>query len=630
MQENNTDKSMYTKCVKWVTSAFCIATSLVYLYTACFGPFSDMIQRSLLITSCGVILFLNKGLTFRKKTNTFTKMVDVLFAVLFAATGIYIMCIWRSRILMVGTVPVIDIVMGTIFIVLLLIVTRRAVGNFIVAICILLILYALYGRVFPGMLAHRGVTWTRFVSFSYITSEGIFGTTAGTAASYIILFVTFGAFMETLGAGEWFVNISYALTGRYRGGPAKTSVISSALLGMISGSPAANVATTGTFTIPLMKKVGYDPLEAGAVEAVASTGGLFTPPVMGSAAFIMADNLGIPFSKVALAAVIPAALYYFSLILTVDSIAVKRGLRGLPKEELPSVRRSMRERGLFLIPILGLIIVIVMGWTITKAAFYAIVAMVVIAFLQKSTRQHPKVLLTALKKSTQSAAPIIITCACAGIIVGAISLTGLGAKLSYSLITLAHGNPYIAAGIVMLVTLILGCAMPPTTVYIIVAAVLGRPLVDMGISPLCAHMFIFIFSCVGAITPPVALAAFTAAGISGANANKTGFRAFRYGLMAFIIPFMFLCAPELLLDAAPGTVALATCTAILGVICLVITLEGYFIRFWAVCSRILMAFAAILLIIPGITTDLIGLGLLVAASGINLLMHKNGKSNTSA
>ena len=627
MQDKLNEETLYTRIIKWVTTVLCIGTSLVYLYTACFGPFSDMIQRSLLITACGVVLFFIKSLKIRGKQNVFTRTVDVLFAVLFAATGVYIMLIWRSRILMVGTVPQIDIVMGTVFIILLLIVTRRAVGNFIVAICLILMIYALFGRYFPGMLAHRGVTWTRFVSFSYITSEGIFGTTAGTAASYIILFVTFGAFMETLGAGEWFVNISYALTGRYRGGPAKTAVISSALLGMISGSPAANVATTGTFTIPLMKKVGYDKLEAGAVEAVASTGGLFTPPVMGSAAFIMADALGIPFSKVALAAIVPAALYYLSLLLTVDSIAVKRGLHGLSAEELPSVRKSMRERGLFLIPILGLIVTIVMGWTITKAAFYAIVAMVIIAFLQKSTRQHPKIILTALKKSTMSAAPIIITCACAGIIVGAISLTGLGAKLSYSLITLAHGNPYLAAGVVMIVTLILGCAMPPTTVYIIVSAVLGNPLIDMGIPPLCAHMFIFIFSCVGAITPPVALAAFTAAGISGANANKTGFRAFRYGLMAFIIPFMFLCSPELLLNAAPGATATAVLSAVAGVICLVITLEGYFVRFWNLPSRIFMAAAALLLIMPGLSTDLAGAGALAAAVIINFVSaRKSGKT----
>lgn len=625
----NAKKDLYQRVVDAVTSLVCIATALVYLYTACFGPFSDMIQRSLLVTACGFVLFLKKGLKLRGKTNAFTRTVDVVFALAFVVTGIYIMAIWRDRILLMGSTPMADIVMGTIFVCLLLIVTRRAVGNFIIIIALALMVYSLFGPYFPGFLAHRGITWKRFVSFSYISSEGIFGTTAGTAASYIILFITFGAFMETLGAGEWFVNVSYALTGRYRGGPAKTAVISSALLGMISGSPAANVATTGTFTIPLMKKVGYDPLEAGAVEAVASTGGLFTPPVMGAAAFIIADTLGVMYSKVALAAVPPALLYYFSLLLTVDAIAVKRGLKGLSRNELPSIGQAMRERGLFLIPILGLIVVIVMGWTITRAAFYAIMAMVVIAFVQKATRQNPKILLTALKKSTQAAAPIVITCACAGIIVGAISLTGLGAKLSYTLITIAHGNPYIAAAVVMLVALVLGCAMPPTTVYIIVAAVLGNPLVEMGINPLCAHMFIFMFSCIGAITPPVALAAFTAAGISGANANKTGFRAFRYGLIAFIIPFMFLCAPELLLDAEFGVTALAITSSVIGVICMVTSLEGYFIRFWKPVTRVAMAVAALLLIIPGWQTDAIGLGVMIAAVAAELALTPRVKGSNA-
>ena len=626
--ENDRDQDMsrYDRVIAVITDGIFIGTTMIYLYTAFHGPFSDMVQRSLLLMLCGVAMFLKKGLKIGGKANGFTRSVDVLFAAGFAITGIYIICVWRNRILMSSAVPMADIVMGTIFIALLLIVTRRCIGSFVVVFCLFLIGYTVFGRYFPSFMAHRGQSWKHMIKFLYITTEGVFGTTAGTAASYIILFVAFGAFMEVLGAGAWFVDVAYALTGRYRGGPAKAAVASSALLGMISGSPAANVATTGTFTIPLMKKIGYNPEEAGAIEAVASTGGLFTPPVMGAAAFILAENIGMTYRTVALGAVVPALLYYLSLILVIDGIAVKRHLLGVSGAELPSIGKAMRERGLFALPIFGLIGVIVAGWSITKAAFYAVLAVVIVAYVQKSTRTSPKMILKALKQSTASAASIIITCGCAGIIVGTIELTGLGAKLSYSLIGLANGNVYIGALAVMVVTLILGCAMPPTTTYIIAATILARPLIEMGVIPLCAHMFIFMFSCVGAITPPVALAAYTAAGISGGNANKTGFRAFRYGICAFLVPFFFLLNPELLVQGEIAAILSAIVSAAAAVICLVTAFEGYFFRYWGKMARVILAGAAFFLFIPGTRTDFMGIGGILLAAALDICMNRSNSS----
>jgi len=609
--------------VKPVVKTLYIATSLLFLYIAAFGSFSDMIQRALLIALLIPTIFLTKKMTFRKQSYAWSRVIDVLLALAVAASSVYIMAVWQDRILKVGKPPFLDIIMGTIMIVLVLEATRRTTGKFLSITAIVFVLYTLFGPYMPGFLAHKGETWARIVTFMYVSTEGIFGVPMGIASSYIILFVIFGSFLEAFGTGQWFVDFSYAITGRYRGGPAKTAILASGLMGMISGSSAANVVTTGSFTIPLMKRTGYKGYFAAAVEAVASTGGMFTPPIMGAGAFIMAEYLDMPYTQVALAATLPALLYYFSVIMTVDSVAVKDNLHGLSKEELPSVKNVMKERGIFVIPIFFLIGLIMIGFSPIKAAFYSILSILVVAFFKKETRPNRSNLTEALASGADSVLSIVATCATAGIIVGVLSMTGLGAKLSYSLISLAGGNIYAGAVIAAIITIILGCGMPPTAVYIILASVLAPPMVEMGIAPIAAHMFIFIFSCIGAITPPVAITAYTAAAIGDADPNKTGWTAFRLGIVAYIVPFIFITSPALILVGTGGEIALAAATSIIGVLSLVAAFEGTLLAFrFNVIARICLAIAALLTLIPGAISDAAGIALIVVALVISVVSKK--------
>lgn len=606
-----------------------IITALIYLYTAGFGSFSEMTQRALLVTICGFTVFLRKPVTIKKQQTVFTRLLDWLLALGFTGAGIYIMMIWNDRTSKVGAIPTADIFMATVMIILLLIATYKATGWPLVVTCIVFLIYTAVGPYLPSILSHRGETWERTANFMYVSTGSIFGVPAGIAATYIISFVIFGSFLERFGAGQWFVDLAYAATGRFRGGPAKTSIASSALMGMISGSPAANVVTTGAFTIPLMKRTGYKDFEAGAVEAVASTGGMFTPPIMGAAAFMMAEFLGMPYMQVAKSAIVPAFLYYLSLMLVVDSIAVKNGLVGMSRESLPDVKEIMLKRGQLGIPIIFVIAVILMGWSPMKSAFYGTLAVIAIAFIRKETRPTIQSFLDALESGVKGVANIVISCAAAGIIVGVISMTGLATKLSYTLVNVSGGNILIAALLIALITIILGCGMPPTPTYVILATVLVKPLTEMGAAPLAAHMFIFMFSCIGALTPPVAITAYTAAALAKSDPNKTGFRAFRMGLVAYIIPFIFLFSPAILMVGETMTVMIAVATAVFGIFCLTAAVEGYMLRYWNVPSRILMGMAAVCLMIPGSVTDLAGAGCIAAAFILSqCLQHKNMEVKT--
>lgn len=464
-----------------------IVTAVVYLYTAGFGSFSDMTQRALLITVCGFTIFLRKPIQIKKEQTAVTRVLDWAFAIAFCAAGIYIMAIWNDRTAKVGAAPKQDIIMATVMIVLLLLATYKATGWPLVITCIVFLAYTAAGPYLPSILAHRGETWTRTANFMYVSTGSIFGVPAGIAATYIISFVIFGAFLERFGAGQWFVDLAYAGTGRFRGGPAKTSIASSALMGMISGSPAANVVTTGAFTIPLMKRTGYKDYEAGAVEAVASTGGYAYPAHHGAAAFMMAQYLDVHYIEVAKAAIVPACLYYLSLMLVVDSIAVKNHLVGMPKDQFPDVKEIMLTRGQLGIPIIFVIAVILMGWSPMKAAFWGTVSVVLVACIRKETRPTIRSFLEGLESGTKSVASIVISCAAAGIIVGVISMTGLATKLSYTLVSISGGNIYIAAVLTAIITIILGCGMPPTPTYVILSVVLVNPLTQMGASALSAH-----------------------------------------------------------------------------------------------------------------------------------------------
>ena len=618
------------KVRSWLCRIIFIATSCLYLYTAGFGSLDEMVQRCLLVLVAGVAVFLTKPFQIKGKRNTITRILDWVFAIAMVVACVYIMSVWPARSVSTKAKPQLDSIMGTIMIFVLLVATYKTTGWPLVITCCIFLVYALLGPYMPGFLAHKGYTWKRVAETMYVSTQSIFGVPAGIAATYIICFVIFGSFLETFGAGQWFVDIAFAGAGRFRGGPAKTAILSSALMGMISGSPAANVVTTGTFTIPLMKRMGFKPHVAGAVEAVASTGGMFTPPIMGAAAFMMAEFLNVKYSTVAAAAILPAILYYLSALLVVDSISVKEHLVGLPRNELPSVSKVMKERGLMGLPILMIIIVILMGWSPMKAAFWATILTFVLSFFSKETRPDVKKFFEALESGTKSVTSIAISCASAGIIVGILQLTGLATRMSVQLVNLAHGNIYIAAVLTALITIILGCGMPPTPTYVILATCLVRPLTEMGASPLSAHMFIFMFACVGALTPPVAITAYTAAAIAKSNPNQTGFTSFRMGIVAYIIPFIFLLNPAILLEGAAMDVILAAATAILGVFCLTGAIEGYMFKYWSMVSRLLLGAGALMMMIPGTTTDLIGIGLAVLAFVLDKLIFKPQPKNPAA
>lgn len=616
------DMTLDDKVRSWLCRIIFIATSCLYLYTAGFGSLDEMVQRCLLVLVAGFAVFLTKPFQIKGKRYVATRILDWVFAIAMIVVCVYIMSVWPARSVSTKAKPQLDSIMGTIMIIVLLVATYKTTGWPLVITCVVFLVYALLGPYMPGFLAHRGYTWKRVAETMYVSTQSIFGVPAGIAATYIVCFVIFGSFLETFGAGQWFVDIAFAGAGRFRGGPAKTAILSSALMGLISGSPAANVVTTGTFTIPLMKRMGFKPHVAGAVEAVASTGGMFTPPIMGAAAFMMAEFLNVKYSTVAAAAILPAVLYYLSALLVVDSISVKEHLVGLPSNELPSVKQVMKERGLMGLPILMIIVVILMGWSPMKAAFWATILTFVLSFFSKETRPDVKKFFEALESGTKSVVSIAISCAAAGIIVGILQLTGLATRMSVQLVNLAHGNIYIAALLTALITIVLGCGMPPTPTYVILATCLVRPLTEMGASALSAHMFIFMFACVGALTPPVAITAYTAAAIAKSNPNQTGFTSFRMGIVAYIIPFIFLLNPAILLEGSGMNVVLAAATAILGVFCLTGAIEGYLLKYWSMVARIMLGIGALMMMIPGMTTDLVGIGLVVVAFVLDKLIFK--------
>lgn len=594
-------------------------TSLIFLYTAGLGTFSALTQRSLLLT-----LMIPAILSVYKVSDVLIKRIlNYILIGMGIVSGVYVIMVWPERILRIGAIPLTDIIMGTLMVIVILEITRRTTGLFLALTTLFFIVYGLFGPYFPSFMKHRGESWSRIINFLYLTTEGIFGIPLGIAATFIMVFIIFGAFLQTFGGGQWFIDMSLAIAGKRRGGPAKTAIFASGLMGMLSGASAANVVTTGTFTIPLMKKIGYSSEDAAAIEASASTAGLFTPPIMGAAAFIIAEYLRVPYLDIVYAAVIPAALFYLSIYLTVDSKAVKNGMSGLEASKLPNLVKVMKTRGHLGIPLIILIVGLVMGWTPMKAAFWSTLLVIAVAFLKSETRPDLKKLFLALSKGSYQAMPVISACASAGIIVGIISLTGLGTKLSYTLMSVAGEQLFVAAFITMILSLILGCAMPPTAVYIILAAILVEPLVQLGALPIAAHLFIFMSSAFGAITPPVAITAYAGAGIAEADPSITGFKAFKISIVGYIIPYIFLYSPSLIFQSNDlMSIIMIIVSSIIGIFALVASLEGYMFTYWRKYTRFILAISSVLLFWPGLMTNLVGVAGLIVSFVINKSVEK--------
>ena len=492
--------------------------------------------------------------------------------------------------------------------------TRRVAGLALIIIAAVFLIYVFIGQYLPGFLQSPAITWQRFFSQIY-TDAGILGPTTAVSSTYIILFIIFAAFLQASKVGDYFVNFAFAVAGRARGGPAKVAIFASGLMGMINGTSAGNVVATGALTIPLMKKVGYARRTAGAIEAAASTGGQIMPPIMGAGAFIMAEITGIPYTQIAIAAIIPAVLYFVSVYFMVDFEAAKLGMRGLRADELPRFSEMIRRVFLFL-PIIILIVALFLGYSVIRAGTLATVAAAVASWLTPH-RMGWRSMLRAFELAGSMSIQIIAVCACAGIIVGVISLTGVGARFSNLLLGLAEASQLLALVFAMAIAILLGMGMPTTAAYAVAASVVAPGLIELGIPALTAHFFVFYFAVVSAITPPVALASYAAAGISGANPMQTSVASFKIGIAAFIVPFMFFYNSAILMDGSWWQIGQASITAIAGVFLLSAGAQGWFLGQKAAWPmRLALCVAALCMIEGGWLTDLIGLGLAAIACAL--------------
>lgn len=509
-----------------------------------------------------------------------------------------------------------DLLVAVLGILLIFEAARRA--SFSLAVLgVVFMAYNFLGPYIPGPFGHTGFSLKRILSLMFWGSQGVFGVGIGVSTTYIFLFVLFGAFLKYSGFSQFINDISLTLVGQTPGGPAKVAVLASALMGMINGSAIANVATTGTITIPLMKKTGYKSEFAGAVEAVASTGGQFCPPIMGAVGFVMAEFLGMSYTKVMLAACIPAFLYYLALLFAVHFEAKKLGLTGLSKENIPNAVQVLKSRGHLVLPLVILLLLMFAGYTPLYAAVAAIFATVAASWLRKETRMTPHIIWEATCEGAKGAISVGVSCAIIGVIIGTVSLTGLGLTFGNLVLKVVGENQLFLGGfMVMVLSIILGMGVPGVAAYVIVASVAVPVLIKIGASPLAAHMFCLIYACLSNITPPVAMSSYVAAGIARSNQTKTSLIAVRLGLTGFIIPFFFLSNPLLLYGSAEGVSLLSTLTAFLtacvGVICLSAGLEGWLLHRCNLPEQALLIIIGILSIHPGTITDIAGILLLLA------------------
>ncbi len=560
----------------------------------------------LMVATCGGIVLS----WFHRRQSGVVNVLDVVLAVCGVAVAAYLIAIYGTLARnSTGTAfaPIgisIAAVAGTLLIMEL---TRRIAGMALVVISIVFLTYVFTSQHLPGFLNSPAISWQRFFSQVY-TDAGILGPTTAVSSTYIILFIIFAAFLQASKVGDYFVNFAFAVAGRARGGPAKVAIFASGLMGMINGTSAGNVVATGSLTIPLMKKVGYHKRTAGAIEAAASTGGQIMPPIMGAGAFIMAEITGIPYGDIAVAALIPAILYFVSVYFMVDFEAAKLGMRGMRDDELPRFREMVRRVFLF-IPIIILIYALFQGYSVIRAGTLATAAAAVVSWLTPY-RMGLRSILKAFNMAGIMSIQIIAVCACAGIIVGVISLTGVGARFSNLLLGLAAASQLLALVFAMCIAILLGMGMPTTAAYAVAASVVAPGLIELGIEPLVAHFFVFYFAVVSAITPPVALASYAAAGVSGANPMETSVTSFKIGIAAFVVPFMFFYNAALLMESDTLEIIRAFGTALLGVFLLCSGVQGWFFGRRAVwLLRVLLIGTALLMIEGSVLTDIIGLGM---------------------
>ena len=610
--------------VAWLISPFAVAIGIWVIYAALFAIIDPLAHS--IVFACGMLglLFLICGATPHADRER-PHWSDWPLSALSVASGAYFFIHVKeitTRITLLDPLSALDIFFGAAIFLLALEATRRATGLGLTLVVLVFISYNLFGHHLGGVLGHGYIGLHHFLDVMVFTTDGIFGIAVRVAATYAFMFVLFGTILERAGGARFFFDLAAALTGRSPGGPAKIAVISSGMYGMVSGSPTADVVTTGSVTIPVMKRLGYSGTLAGAVEVAASSGGSIMPPVMGSAAFIMAEYTGIPYRDIAIAAVLPAILYYVGVYAQVHLRSLKMGLVGLPREQIPLLLPTLKQGGLFIVPLAALIVVLLLGYSPNMVAAVASLAVIAVAALRRETRVGPVKILRALTEATMLMVTVTAACAAAGLVIGGISMTGLAQKFAHLMNLIAGAELLPSLILIAVLSLFLGMGMPTPNVYILTAVLVGPLLAQLGVDRMAGNLFLIYFAALSAMTPPVAVAAYAAAPIADANPLHIGFTAVRVCAAAFIVPFSFVFGPELLLDGPLWKIALGFVTGAIGVIMLAAAIEGWYRGALAWQARILLAGAAVALIFPGVQAALIGAALLGAAIATTWLARR--------
>lgn len=610
--------------VPWVDYIFgMIALGLLIFtfWSAAIFPMPAFAQRA--VHLCFIVVlcaFTSVSGIWGKGTEKLLK-ADLVINLLMIAAGVcsiaYFAFYWKR--LYTSTMLPLDYLMAVVVILITLEITRRAIGWTLVVIVALAIFYAMAGPYLPQAVSHRGYTFSRIISQVVVGTEGLFSSTLGIASTYVAAFVFFAGFLEAFGGLRVFMKLALAISGGLVGGPAKIAVVASSFFSMLSGSTVANVVSTGSITIPLMKKMGYPKEWGGAVEACASTGGTFTPPIMGATAFILAEFLGVPYLEVMYAAVIPSFLYYVGLYSAVHYQSSKLNFKGIPKDKLPSAGSCMKKSAPLLTPIILLVYMLVMQYTAMTAAMYSIVLLFFVAFLAPETRPTFSRILRACKSSAKAMIVVSSACGAAGIFIAVLNLTGLGFKLSSLIVTFSGGNLFIALLLTQITAVLLGMGLVTPAVYALLGVLVAPGLVKLGVMPMAAHMFVFYVAALAPITPPVALAAFAAAGIADADPFQVGMQSVKLAAVAFFLPYFFVLNPALLGYGGFFNIILPLITAIVGVYSLGFSTQGYFKRDLKIWERILAGLFALMLVLPEATTDMVGL---VGIASLLLYFHK--------
>lgn len=593
-----------------IITAICLSFTCFQLYTAIFGVLDAHLQRAVHLGFGLALVFLLKPV-FNKDHSSSVHPWDLLLAVLGAACPAYIVIQYKELVGRAGLMTTEDYIVGAVGVVLVIEATRRIVGIPMVTVVAIFLAYAFLGPYMPDAISHRGVTPEQLVGHLFFTTEGIFGIPLGVSSTFIFLFILFGAYLESTGLGRFFIDIANAIAGWAAGGPAKVAVLSSGLMGTVSGSSVANVVGTGSFTIPMMHKLGYDKEFAGAVEAAASTGGQLMPPVMGAAAFLMAEFVGVPYIDIVKAALIPAILYFMGVWLGVHFEAKRKNLKGVPREELPKPLDILKARGHLAIPLIVIVYLLVTGYTPMRAALYAIGLSIVAACTRKSTRLSVADVFNGLIAGAKGILSVLVACAAAGIIIGVVTKTGVGLKMASALLDLAGGMMLPTMFFTMITALLLGMGVPTTANYVITSTIAAPALMQMGVPVLAAHMFVFYFGIIADVTPPVALAAYAGSAIAGGNALRTGVNASKLAIAAFIIPYVFVLSPEILMiNATVPNLLWSLSTAVIGMIGVSSALIGYLTGSLNTFQRVLLFGGGLLMIYPGLFTDAAGLAII--------------------